>query len=85
MIRLVRLKDAFVATPSEPKSSLSIVERALELAATGRYISVNHIRQQLRRDGYTDISSGLFGAATNSAIVRALQVAQTKCASETRN
>ena len=30
--------------------------RALELAASGEFISVNHIRQALRREGYAGLA-----------------------------
>ncbi|KQN06868.1 MULTISPECIES: hypothetical protein [unclassified Sphingomonas] len=49
--------------------------RALELAASGDFISVNHIRQALRREGYGTLAQDLAGAATNRAIVDQLHQA----------
>lgn len=51
--------------------------RAIELAATGEYISVNHIRQALRREGYTSLAQDLAGPVANRAIIDALQAACT--------
>jgi hypothetical protein len=46
--------------------------RALELAATGDFISVNHIRQALRREGYAALAQDLSGHQANRAIIEAL-------------
>jgi len=43
--------------------------RALELAASGEFISVNHIRQALRREGYTALALELSGHQANRAII----------------
>lgn len=45
------------------------VERALELAESGEYTSVNHVRQQLRREGHTDVHTQLSGPHINRQIV----------------
>jgi len=52
--------------------------RALELAASGEFISVNHIRQALRREGFTTLAQDLSGPVANRAIIDALQAAVTK-------
>lgn len=49
--------------------------RALELAASGDFISVNHIRQALRREGHVALAQELAGAAANRAIVERLHAA----------
>lgn len=49
--------------------------RALELAASGEYISVNHIRQALRREGFTGLAQELAGPVANRAIIDQLQAA----------
>ncbi|MDJ0278261.1 hypothetical protein QLH51_15790 [Sphingomonas sp. 2R-10] len=46
--------------------------RALELAASGEFISVNHIRQALRREGYTSLALELSGHQANRAIIEQL-------------
>ena len=46
--------------------------RALELAASGEFISVNHIRQALRREGYTSLGQELSGNQANRAIIERL-------------
>ncbi|KQM93869.1 hypothetical protein ASE70_12500 [Sphingomonas sp. Leaf22] len=52
--------------------------RAIELAATGHYISVNHIRQALRREGFTTLAQDLSGPVANRAIIDALQAAMAE-------
>ncbi|KQM38903.1 hypothetical protein [Sphingomonas sp. Leaf10] len=52
--------------------------RAIELAASGDYISVNHIRQALRREGYTTLAQDLSGPVANRAIIDALQAAMAQ-------
>lgn len=49
--------------------------RALELAASGEFISVNHIRQALRREGYTTLALDLSGNQANRAIIEQLHAA----------
>ena len=49
--------------------------RALELAASGEFISVNHIRQALRREGYAGLALELSGHQANRAIIEALHAA----------
>ncbi len=49
--------------------------RALELAGSGEFISVNHIRQALRREGFTALAQDLSGAQANRAIVDRLHEA----------
>ena len=49
--------------------------RAIELAASGDYISVNHIRQALRREGYTTLAQDLSGHQANRAIIEQLHAA----------
>lgn len=49
--------------------------RALELAASGDFISVNHIRQALRREGFASLAQDLSGPVANRAIIDALQAA----------
>ncbi|MGT2513896.1 hypothetical protein [Sphingomonas panni] len=46
--------------------------RALELAASGAFSSVNHIRQALRREGYTSLAQDLSGHQANRAIIEQL-------------
>ncbi len=46
--------------------------RALELAASGEFISVNHIRQALRREGYVSLAQELSGHQANRAIIEQL-------------
>lgn len=49
--------------------------RAIELAGSGDFISVNHIRQALRREGYTALAQDLAGEQANRAIVDRLRAA----------
>lgn len=49
--------------------------RALELAASGDYGSVNEIRQALRREGYASLGQDLSGHQANRAIIEALHLA----------
>ncbi len=51
-----------------------LIERALELAATGDYVRIDHIERRLNAEGYTDVASHL-GAPTLRRQLR--QVAQT--------
>lgn len=53
------------------------VDRAMELASSGAFSSVNHIRQYLRREGYTDVARELGKPAVNVMIVQALHAAVT--------
>lgn len=46
--------------------------RALELAASGEFDSVNQIRQALRREGYTSLVQDLSGNQANRAIIEQL-------------
>ncbi|MBB4839852.1 hypothetical protein HNP52_002944 [Sphingomonas kyeonggiensis] len=39
----------------------SIIERALELAATGEYARIDHIERKLNAEGYTNVASHLDG------------------------
>ncbi len=41
----------------------TLIERALELAATGDYARIDHIERKLNAEGYTDVASHL-GAPT---------------------
>lgn len=39
----------------------NIIERALELAATGEYARIDHIERKLNAEGYTNVASHLDG------------------------
>ncbi len=49
--------------------------RAVELAASGDFFSVNQIRQALRREGYASLAQDLSGDQANRAIIEALHAA----------
>lgn len=49
--------------------------RAVELAASGDFSSVNQIRQALRREGYATLAQDLSDHQANRAIIEALHAA----------
>lgn len=51
------------------------LRRALELARSGECISVNHVRQRLRREGYLEIATDLRGPGPNRQIIEAIKLA----------
>lgn len=51
------------------------LSRAVELAASGDFFSVNQIRQALRREGYATLAQDLSGHQANRAIIEALHAA----------
>jgi hypothetical protein len=57
---------------SEPPT---MIERAIQLAQSGQCISVNDVRQRLRREGYVGIGVELAGAAINRQLVELLHAA----------
>ncbi len=61
--------------PELGSGQIPTLDRAMELAASGKFSSVNHIRQYLRREGYTDVSHELGRPAVNVMIVHALHAA----------
>ncbi len=61
--------------PEVSVGQVPTIDRALELAASGKFSSVNHIRQYLRREGYTDVARELSRPAVNVLIVNALHAA----------
>jgi hypothetical protein len=58
---------------SEPAT---MIERAIQLAQSGQCISVNDVRQQLRREGYVGIGVELAGAAINRQLIDLLHAAR---------
>jgi hypothetical protein len=52
------------------------VERALELARSGACISVNDVRQRLRREGFQGIGLDLAGVEINREIVALIHAAR---------
>jgi hypothetical protein len=42
-----------IFSSTQMKPNVTAIERAFELASTGRFLHVNEIRQQLRYKGYT--------------------------------
>ncbi len=49
-------------------------ERAFELAGSGEYASINHIRQQLRREERTDVHTALSPPRINQQLVAILRM-----------
>jgi len=58
---------------SEPAT---MIERAIQLAQSGQCISVNDVRQRLRREGYVGIAVEMGGAAINRQLVDLLHSAR---------
>ena len=58
---------------SEP---LTMIERAIQLAQSGQCISVNDVRQQLRREGYVGIGVEMGGTAINRQLIELLHSAR---------
>lgn len=52
---------------------VSTLDRAVQLASSGTCASINHIRQQLRREGYLDVVPALAGATINQHLVKLLR------------
>ncbi len=61
--------------PEVSAGQIPTIDRAMQLAASGKFSSVNHIRQHLRREGYTDVARELGRPAINIIIVHALHAA----------
>lgn len=57
---------------SEPPT---MIERAIQLAQSGKCISVNDVRQRLRREGYVGIGIELAGIAINRQLVELIHAA----------
>jgi len=55
---------------------LTMIDRALQLAQSGQCISVNEVRQQLRREGYVGIGAEMGGAAINRQLIELLHAAR---------
>jgi len=53
-----------------------MIERAIQLAQSGQCISVNDVRQRLRREGYVGIAVEMGGAAINRQLVDLLHSAR---------
>ncbi|WP_157082324.1 hypothetical protein [Sphingomonas pruni] len=53
-----------------------MIERAIQLAQSGQCISVNDVRQRLRREGYVGIGVELGGAAINRQLIELLHAAR---------
>ena len=47
----------------------ALVDRAIELATSGTCISVNDIRQRLRREGYEGVGTELAGMEINRNLI----------------
>ncbi|MDQ2893414.1 MAG: hypothetical protein M3R64_10065 [Pseudomonadota bacterium] len=56
--------------------ALSTLERALQLARSGKCRSVNDVRQTLRREGYDAVHQHLNGAAINRQLTDLLAEAR---------
>lgn len=54
---------------SQIQPAQSIVDRAEELARDGLCPSVNHVRQTLIREGYTNVGAELKGQSINAKLV----------------
>jgi hypothetical protein len=57
---------------SEPPT---MIERAIQLAQSGKCISVNDVRQRLRREGYVGVGTELAGIAINRQLVELIHAA----------
>lgn len=47
---------------------MTTLERAYELAASGRYATVTDIKKALQAEGYSDIAGQLFGPSISRAL-----------------
>ena len=55
--------------PPEKLSDMSVIERAIEMASSGCFHSVNHVRQALIREGYGDVGMELKSPLINTQLV----------------
>lgn len=51
----------------------SVIERALKLASTGLFSSVNQLQRRLRREGFENVDQHLHGRATREMILKAIK------------
>ncbi|WP_294288156.1 hypothetical protein [uncultured Sphingomonas sp.] len=57
------------SVPVGGTAAVTVVERAIEVAGSGRCHSVNHIRQTLIREDYADVGNALKGHAVNQQLI----------------
>lgn len=61
---------------SSSKAKVDVVDRAIELASSGLCKSVNHVRQALIREGFTNVGEELKGPSINRQLIALLQHAK---------
>lgn len=55
--------------------SANTVERAYELARSGRYATISEIRRQLRREGYSHVEGHTLGLGLRRELTRLMRTA----------
>jgi hypothetical protein len=59
-----------------------IIERAYQLAASGRFVGISPIKQQLKRENYLEVESHVTGAALLGELKRLYQAANARGATD---
>jgi hypothetical protein len=61
-------------------AEIGTVERAFELARSGKYLSVDEVRRQLRTEGSTDVQAHLGGSSIVKQLRQAIALAKSRTA-----